>query len=168
MKHIFKLLLVLTIIVSATTVNAQKFGHLNFAELYAIMPGQAEAQVAYQAFAEDLKINLETMQAELQQKYQDYQANLATMSDIIKQNKEQEIQDLQGRIEAFNYSAQQELSQKEIELTTPIIEKAQAAVKKVAEENTYSYVFNTAEGLVLYAIPSDDIMPLVKKELGIE
>lgn len=167
MKNIFRLLLVAALFVSATTVNAQKFGHLDFAKLYSLMPEQTTAQATYQAYAQDLKMNLETMQGELQQKYADYEANLATMSDLIKQNKEKEIQDLSARIEAFQYSAQQDLQKKEMDLTTPIIEKAQIAVKAVAEENGYSYVFNTAEGLVLYATPSDDILSLVKTKLGI-
>jgi outer membrane protein len=38
----------------------------------------------------------------------------------------------------------------------------------VAKENGYTYVFNSAEGLILVAPPSDDILPLVKKKLGIK
>lgn len=167
MKRTLKILAVVAICFASTFVSAQKLGHLNFAELYSMMPEQAVAEQEYTIFAGELQTSLETMQLELQQKFQDYQANLTTMSDIIKQNKEQEIQDLQQRIEAFQYTAQESMQQKELELMTPIIEKAQEAVKAVAEESGYSYVFNTAEGLVLYATPTEDIMSLVIAKLGI-
>jgi len=75
--------------------------------------------------------------------------------------------DLQGRMEAFQGSAQQAMSEKESELTAPIIDKAKVAVKAVAKDNGYSYIFNSTEGLLLYAEPNDDIMTLVKKKLGL-
>jgi hypothetical protein len=37
----------------------------------------------------------------------------------------------------------------------------------VAKENKYTYILNSIEDVVLYSEPSDDIMPLVKKKLGI-
>jgi outer membrane protein len=108
-----------------------------------------------------------TMQAELENKFMEYQANQATMSNIIKQTKEREIQDLQTRIEEFNQQAQLDLGEKEQELTAPVIEKARKAVEDVAKENGYTYIFNSTEGLLLYATPGDDVLPMVKKKLGI-
>jgi len=171
MKKVIKSFLVLSLIFLAINTNAQvkpKFGHVDFAKLYSLMPGQDSAQVAYQEFAQALKSTLDAMQAELESKYQDYQTNVATMSEIIRTTKEKEIQDLQGRIEEFQVSAQQELQNKEGELTKPIIDKASAAVKAIAEENGYTYIFNSSEGLLLYSDPGDDVLPLVKKKLGIE
>ena len=89
------------------------------------------------------------------------------MSNIIKQTKEREIQDLQTRIETFNQQAQQDLADKENELTAPVIEKAKKAVEAVAKENGYTYIFNSSQGMLLYADPGDDITTLVKKKLGI-
>jgi outer membrane protein len=108
------------------------------------------------------------MQAELESKYTDYQANQATWSNIIRQTKEKEIQDMQIRLEDFNSQAQIDLRNKEDELTAPLIERARKAVEDVAKENGYTYVFNSTEGLLLYATPSDDIMSLVKKKLGLK
>ncbi len=171
MKNITKLLTVLVLVTFAFTASAQKapkFGHLDFAKLYGMMPGQDSIQKVYESYAKGLQNQLSTMQAELQNKYQEYQANQATMSNIIKQTKEREIQDLQTRMDEFNQQAQQDLANKETELTTPLIEKARAAVKEVAKENGYTYIFNSTEGLLLYATPSDDILSLVKKKLGIQ
>ena len=77
------------------------------------------------------------------------------------------INDLKERLDAFEVQATQDLQDKEMKLTAPIIEKARKAVEEVATENGYTYVFNSTEGLLLYATPSDDISDLVKKKLGI-
>ena len=53
------------------------------------------------------------------------------------------------------------------ELVQPFIDKAKAAVKEVAKENKYTYIINSIEDVVLYSEASDDVMPLVKKKLGI-
>ena len=170
MKNLTRIFLTAMVLIFATTLNAQKtpkFGHINFAELFGAMPGQDTVQQKYQAYAMELRNTLDVMQAELEKKYSDYQANVATYSDIIKKTKEQEIQDLQARMEGFQSSAQQDLQKKEEELTAPIIEKARKAIKDVAQEQGYTYVFNGTEGVLLYSDPGDNIMELVKKKLGI-
>ena len=170
MKHTIRLFAVLAFVsftFAAAAQKAPKFGHLDFAKLYAMMPGQDSIKTAYETYAKDLQNQMATMQAELENKYADYTTNQATMSNIIKQTKEREIQDLQTRIETFNQQAQQDLADKENELTAPVIEKARKAVEAVAKENGYTYIFNSSQGMLLYSDPGDDITTLVKKKLGI-
>ena len=170
MKKRAKILAILVLVTFTFVANAQaqKFGHVDFAKLYSVMPGQDSVRAVYEAYATGLQNQMTTMQAELENKFMEYQANQATMSNIIKQTKEREIQDLQTRIEEFNAQAQQDLGEKEQELTAPIIEKARKAVEDVAKENGYTYIFNSTEGLLLYATPSDDILSLVKAKLGMQ
>lgn len=171
MKNTLKLLVILCVLfISGNTVaqNGEKFGHINFAELYNMMPGLDTVRSQYQEYATTIQEQFDAMQLELENKYRDYEAKLSTMSPIIRQTKEKEMEDLQTRMEAFQASAQQDLQNKEAELTTPIIEKAEAAIKEVADEHGYTYILNTTGGLVLFADPGDNIMELVKEKLGIE
>lgn len=170
MKQVLKIFIILALMTSFSAVQAQKtmkFGHINFAELYKVMPGQDTVQLQYEAYAKQLRGTLDAMQAELENKYVDYQNNIATLSAIIKKTKEQEIQDLQARIEAFQMSAQQDLNTKEEELTQPLIDRAREAINQVAKEGGYTYIFNASEGLLLYNEGGENVMPLVKKKLGI-
>lgn len=158
------------LVFTSLNVSAQskaKFGHIDFAVLYAAMPGQDSIKAVFEQYTKDLQDTFASMTNEYQTKLQDYQANMATMSNLIRQNKEREIMDIQTRMEDFRTQAEQDLQQKELELTSPIIEKARQAVNDVAKENGYTYVFNRSEGLLLYSDPSDDILPLVKKKLNI-
>lgn len=168
---IIKTIILLTIcwmFIGANAQNQEKFGHLNFADLYTVMPGIDSVRIAYEEYAASIQEQFDAMQTELETKITDYQNNQTTMSVIIRQTKEREIADLQARMEAFQSSAQQDLQDKEMELTSPIIDKAQNAVKEVAKENGYTYILNAAGGMLLYADPGDDIMDLVKKKLGIQ
>lgn len=171
MKNIFKFILILAIAVSAMQVSAQKaqkLGHINFASLYEMMPGQDSIKAAFTAYQEQLQGQFQAMQTEYETKLGDYQNNQATMSNIIKQTKEKEIVDLQRRIQEFQQTAQEDLQAKEAELTAPVIEKARNAVKEVAKENGYTFIFNSTEGLLLYSESADDILPMVKKKLNLK
>ncbi len=144
-----------------------KLGHIDFATLYAMMPGLDSVKLVFENYNKGVQDQFAAMQTELETKYNDYVANAEGMSDIIRSTKEAEINDLRTRMEQFEQTATQDLQEKELELTTPIIEKAKAAVENVAKNNGYTYVFNSTEGLLLYAEPADDMMDMVKAELGI-
>jgi outer membrane protein len=107
------------------------------------------------------------MAGELESKIQDYRANESVMSDIIKGTKAEEIQNLEQRIQAFQQNAQQSLGKKEMEVYQPVLDKAKAAIEKVSSANGYSYVFDSSSGMLLHQPESEDLMSLVKKELGI-
>ena len=161
-----------TVLLISLTGNAQsraKLGYIDSQKLLTMMPERAKAQKELQDFAKTLEDQLASMNSELQQKYNEYMAKKDSMPDFLKQTKEKEIQDLQVRIQNFQASAQQELQKKEQELLQPIIDKAKNAIHKVAKAKGYSYIFDVSTGAFLYwPENSDDILPLVKKELGIE
>ncbi len=170
MKKLVSLLIIVVAITVSSNTFAQskyKLGHLDFATLYSMMPGLDSVRTVYEAYNKSLQDQFAAMQAELENKFNEYQANMSGMSDIIRQTKEAEINDLKQRLDDFNAQATQDLQSKEADLTAPIIDKARLAVEDVAKEEGYTYVFNSTEGLLLYAEPSDDMMDKVKVKLGI-
>lgn len=151
--------------------NAQstlKFGHINSAELLSNMPESKVADSLLNKFIGTLQAQSKQMNAELQQKYSDYKSKEASMAEPIREAKEKELADLQDRIQSFEESAQTSLQKKREELQSPLIKKAQDAIDAVAKEKSYSYVFDTAQGNLLFAQESDNILPLVKTKLGIK
>ncbi len=170
MKKLVSVLVILLTVAVSSNSFAQgkvKLGHLDFAALYGLMPGLDSVKVIFEEYNKSVQEQFAAMQTELENKFMDYQANVDGMSEIIRQTKEAEINDLKGRLDAFETQATQDLQNKEMELTSPIIEEAKKAVEEVAKENGYSYIFNSTEGLLLYAEPSDDIIKLVKAKLNI-
>ena len=108
------------------------------------------------------------MQAEAEKRYNDYVANQAGWTELIRQTKQREIQDMAARIEEFQQSAQKQLQDREAELLKPIIDRAKKAIADVAKEGGYTYIFDAGTAAILYDEGGDDIMPLVKKKLGLK
>ena len=163
-------LAVLLILIAAGSLQAQtlKFGHINSTQLLSLMPETKVADSTLQKFGTSLESQLKTMTNEYQSKVGDFRANEATMAEPIKEMKAKEINDLEQRIQDFQDSAQQSLQKKKEEIYTPIIKKAEDAIKGIAKEKGYSYIFDTSVGVVLFAQESDDILPQVKTKLGLK
>ncbi|NVO19653.1 MAG: OmpH family outer membrane protein [Bacteroidetes bacterium] len=171
MRNLVKIIALVVFVTGVTTINAQnktKLGHIDFGKLIEQLPGQDTVKTSMAKYAQSLQDQYQSMQSELQSKIDDYTKNKETFSALIKQTKEKEIADLQSRMEAFQQSAQQDMSDQESKLSAPFIEKAKKAIQDVAKENGFSYVFNSVEGLLLFTEGGEDIMPLVKKKLGIQ
>jgi outer membrane protein len=168
-KVITVVLIILMVGISSETFaqKKQKFGHIDSNELLKLMPGRDSAMIVIQDYAKTLEKQLKAMQNELETKYQNYLANEPNMTALIKQTNQKELQDLQARIEAFQESAQDELETKQNELLKPIIDKAKAAIEKVGKDNLYTNIFDAGLGVLLYVDPTEDILPMVKKELGL-
>ena len=151
----------------STAVFGQKLGHINSNDLLLAMPERSSIEADIQKYAQELESQMTTMSKEYQAKVQKYQSMEATMTEAIKQDKIAEITNLEERISKFQQSAQKDLQAKEETMLKPLIDKAKKAIEDVAKENGYTYVFDAGVGVLLYKKDSDDIMPLVKKKLGL-
>ena len=108
MKKAIKLTLAVALMLSASSLFAQKFGRINSQEILLAMPETKEMETNMQAYGKDLQDNLETITVEFNQKYLDFQKNFDTYSDAVKQLKQKELQELQNRREEFEQVAQQD------------------------------------------------------------
>ena len=142
-----------------------KLGHINSQELLQIMPGRDTAQATLQKEAAEIESTLKTMQSELERISNEFMQKQAEWTELIRNTKRSEIQDMQTRIQAFYENAQKQLQEREAELTKPIVDRAKKAIEDVAREGGYTYIFDGAT--LLYSQDSEDIMPQVKKKLGL-
>lgn len=166
MKRMKNIVLIAATLLS-TAVFGQKLGHINSNELLLAMPERTAVENNIKKYAQDLESQLGTMTKEYQAKVSTYQSQEATMTDAIKQDRIKEITNLEDRISDFQQSAQKDLQAKEETLLKPIIDKAKKAIEDVAKENSYTYIFDSGVGVLLYQKDSDNIMPMVKKKLGL-
>ena len=145
-----------------------KFAHINSQQLIEMMPESDSAQKMMQAFEKDLTDQMEQLQVEFNKKYQDYVQKRESLSPALRETREKELQDLGQRFQEYQAAAQKDIRDLQAKLMQPILEKAHNAIKKVGEEKGFVYVFDTSTGVLLYqSAKSTDILPLVKKELGI-
>lgn len=149
---------------------AQKLGHINADQLLQEMPETQDAQAQLEAYGKQLEKDLTEMENELQSKMQKFQQDVEMMTKLNRETKSREIQELQNRIQEYSRKAQQDLQNKQVELLSPIIEKATNAVQKVAKANGFSYIMDSSQSkaVLIYVDGGIDIMPMVKKELGVQ
>lgn len=176
MKNSVKVALVVVglLVVGNIASAQQKLGHINSSELLQAMPEMKIADASFQTFAKGKQTALEQMDAERQKKIVLYQEKVKTVSEANKEavGKEletlgKEIQDMEKRITDTQQKSQEELTAKRSELYQPIFKKAEDAVKVVAKEKGYAYVFDISQPGVVYFETSDDLLALVKTRLGI-
>ncbi len=147
-----------------------KLGWLNSAALLDAMPEKVKADSEIAKYARTFQEMIDGMGKEYQSKIQQYQAGEKTMTDAMKEVKQKEIQDLQNRIETTQQSAQEKVGVKKQEVYTPVLDKADKAIKAVAKEKGYDYIFDASSGggTLLFARESDNITVLVKAKMGIK
>jgi len=147
-----------------------KIGYINTQQLFEIMPEAKVIDSVLNDFAQKLKVQQDAMVQELNNKMSKFEADRKSgdMAQSVLEVRYGEIEDLQTRIQNFQQKAQQDLTAKQQELYKPLIDKIENAIKEVAKEEGFRYIFESSTGNILYSVDEDNILPLVKKKLGIE
>ncbi len=161
-----KILLVLALVLPLA-VSAQKFGHINTQEVFALMPELNKVKAQMDTLQTSYESQIANMQEEYQKKIADYQKNVATLTDGVKQFRQQEIAEMEQRIQLFYQTAQQDIQKKQQEYLAPLHQKLTATIQEVGKENGFTYIFDSA-ALVFVAPDATDISSLVKTKLGIK
>ncbi len=144
-----------------------KIGHFNSTELMQMMPEMDSAQRKQQDYAKELENIIIGMQTELQNKYTEFQNNQSQWSELIKQTKSRELQDMQVRVQEFMQQSEEDYQRKTQELLAPIIDRVSNAVNEVAAEGGFAYIFDASNNALFLGPDAIDVMPLVKKKLGL-
>jgi outer membrane protein len=162
-----KTLAIVVILFIGTQVSAQtKVAHIDVQALMTSMPEMKTAQDQLKKIQDTYDKDYKNMVTEYQTKLQKYEQESATAGDALNETRSKEMQDMGARIQQFQQTAQKELGQKEVDLLKPIMEKAQAAVKKVAKAKQITYVLDATAGSGVIVADGEDLLVAVKKELG--
>jgi outer membrane protein len=166
MKHL-KSLVIASLLFIGTQVSAQvKVAHIDLQALMTTMPDMKTAQDQIKKIQEAYDKDFKTMATEYQTKLQKYEQEAETAGDALNETRSKEMRDMGERIQKFQQDAQKELGQKEMDLIKPIMEKAQAAIKKVAKAKGITYVLDATVGSGVLVADGEDLILAVKKELG--
>ena len=154
-------------LVSAAAFAQPKFAHVNFTELYQLMPEADQARATLTAAQQEAQEVYDSMMEEYETKITQYQQKSSTWTQTILESKEKEINDVQQRIMEFQQSIQQELAAKENELMSPLVQKARETVNSLAKAGGYIYVFESSQMLYIDPAQSTDLTPAARKALNI-
>ena len=169
MKKIVVILFVATACMFAgSPLQAQtKMGYISLNELITDMPEYKKADTSMVDFQNALNQNFDDMKKEFNEK-----DSLLSSKDTVKYTRAQieikrkQLGELYLRLQGYQQNAGQQYQQKQQELMAPIQKKAQETVQQVAKENGFTYVF--LKDALLVSPPAEDLLPLVKKKLGLK
>ena len=164
------LLLALFAIVSAVSVNAQKFALMDMEYVLKNIPAyeRANEQLAQQSKRWQAEVDDLTLEA--QNLYKKYQSESIFLSDEQRTKREQEIlakEKLASELKRKYFGPDGELYKKRESLMAPIQDEIYNAVKEICESKGYSAVVDRASaGSIIYASPKIDISNEVLAKLG--
>lgn len=169
MKQFRTFLIAVALTVGATAfTNAQsKIAHIASQELVESMPAFKDAMTQLEKLQKTYDTEIGDMYAEAQKTMQRYQSEAPTKTEEENEKRAQELQSTQQRIQEHGQNAQKDLQKKELDLLKPVYEKARVTIQQVARDKGYDYVLDSSNGSGVIMADGYNLMPDVKKELGI-
>ena len=166
MRHLKLALAALLLWMGTTTANAQKIAHIDVQKIMTEMPefkaGQAQLKKLYATYQKEFK----EMQDAYQSKLKKYQDESKTVSEQENQKRVKELMEMEKNIAKAQQDIQTEAQKKEADLMKPIQEKLMKAIKDVAKEKGYQYVFDSSGPTNLIVANGPDLYVDVKAKLG--
>lgn len=167
MKQLKTLFIAIVMFFGAQVATAQtKVGHIDVSALMTTMPAMKAAEAQLNKLREGYDTEYKKLVTEYQTKAAQYQKEAETAGDVLNQTRSQEMQDMGTRIQKYQDDASKSLQDKSVELQKPLMEKAQAAIQKVARAKGIQYVLDSTVGSGVLLADGIDLLVDVKKELG--
>lgn len=110
------------------------------------------------------KAELQKKEGDLKKMSEDLEKKSAALSDDARAKKQQELQQEMLKFQREVGESQLNIQKKERELTSPILEKLQAAIEKVAKDGGYTMILEKSEQSVIWAKKEIDLTDAVVKE----
>ena len=147
--------------------QAQKFGYIDSDALLVEMPKVKQARANLEVLQKQLQTKGQNMVTDFQTKVQALQTKsqqgLITPKDAAEEEKK--LMKKQEEIQAFEQDMIRQLQEREAKELQPILDEVNAAIKAVAKENGYQFIFE--KKTLLYFEDSMDVGTLVKAKLKI-
>lgn len=157
------------ILIFNSNLQAQKFGYMNSQALLSELPEVKQADATLQALQTQFEKKGQQMVQELEGKYKDLQKREQSgeISPKALEEEARKLKEQEAELGKFEQDVQKQLQSKRQEMLQPLIDKVNNAIKSVAQEGQFTYIFDSSVGMLLFAQDSLDITASVKTKLGI-
>ena len=165
-----KQIVVVFLILFATTLQAQKFAYVDTEYILKNIPEYSEAQKQLDALSEQWQKKVEKKYEEIDKMYQDFQAEEILLTESMKNKRREEIIKKEQEAREFQkekFGVDGELFKKRKELVKPIQEKIYKAIQETANIGKYAVIFDKAgEATMVYSNPKYDKSDDVLRRMG--
>ena len=156
----------LLLFVTMTATAQSKIAHIDSQTLISEMPEVKEAQAQLEKLQKTYATEIDASMKEYQTKLQTYSADAQNQTQVTNDARQKELAGMEQNIQQYQQTASQDIQKKQADLLRPLIEKARAAIQKVARAQGFEYVIDGTQWGSLILSDGKDLMEDVKKELG--
>ena len=153
----------------AVQLNAQRVGFLDTEKILASIPEYNSAKSQLESLDKGYRTKVENEFAAIEKLYNAYQANKGTMSQVVRAQKENEIiskEEAAKKLQESYFGENGIMQKKSQELLSPIKERVQAAIERVAKSGGYMMIVDIAsQSGVIYTNSQYDLSQEVIKVL---
>ncbi len=144
-----------------------KVGTIDAEYILAQMPESTSINKQLEDYNKELQGELQNNINQYQTLVKEYQASTDSLTDASRKEKESKIMELENDIKNFRQKASVMIQMKRNELTGPLYEKIDVALKKVIADEGYTQIFHASASDLAYSRPEDDITDKVMKIMGV-
>ena len=158
-----------TLSVSATK-SVVRFGFLSYSEIIRLMPEYISAQEKLNRLQEKYEAELQRSDNEFNRKYAEFLEGQKEFPENILLKRQKELQELMEKSIQFRDETKELLANVRKEMTAPIMEKLNEAIRIIGLQHQFEYVLNTDNNTYPYINKTVgiDITSLVKSKLNIK
>ena len=153
----------------AVQLNAQRVGFLDTEKILASIPEYNSAKSQLESLEKGYRTKVENEFAAIEKLYNAYQENKGTMSQVVRAQKENEIiskEEAAKKLQESYFGENGIMQKKSQELLSPIKERVQAAIERVAKSGGYMMIVDIAsQSGVIYTNSQYDLSQEVIKVL---
>ncbi|HHH50274.1 MAG TPA: OmpH family outer membrane protein [Saprospiraceae bacterium] len=168
MNKIIKIgMLLVAMITITSTIQAQKFGYVNSQAILAEMAEVKQARAKLEALGKQLEKKGQQMVTAFQTDYQALadKEKKGILSPKQLQEEANKLKEREAKIGQYQQDMQRQLAEKEQTELKPILDKVNNAIKAVAKEDGYQFIFDSSTNVILFADESSDVTAKVKAKL---
>jgi outer membrane protein len=169
MKRILFPCALLLLLFSGFSYSQMKIGYVDSDAIMDKLPDAQDAKQRLDVLVQEWQGELNKIENTWKTKYDDYEKRKLIMTDQARAELEAELVKLEKQISEFRekkFGTNGEMFQKQDELMKPVQNKVFSAIKEVAQEEDYDYVFDrSGDILLLYAKDKYDITVKVLNKL---
>lgn len=165
MKNILVSFSLFFLAASFHTLVAQKFGHINSAQLIEAHPKVSEAATELENFRKSIMDPFEAKAKTYESKYLFFleEVNAGTLSKVSAQTRQEELLKEQQALNTEEQQIQFAIYQKREQLLQPILAQVDSLIQTIGKESSYTMIFDTSvAGALLFATESEDLTETVK------
>ncbi len=147
-----------------------RFGFLSYSEVIRLMPEYISAQEKLNRLQEKYEAELQRSDKEFNRKYAEFLEGQKEFPENILLKRQKELQELMEKSIQFRDETKELLANVRKEMTAPIMEKLNEAIRIIGVQHQFEYVLNTDNNTYPYINKSAgmDITSLVKSKLNIK